>query len=93
VAGAGFPSAGKRWAVILVGSLRRDSALSEYQIVRAQYAAILSAATPSVVHKRIAGSRIARFVVQIERESRSGADDLCKRLQRAGGACFVLANR
>jgi hypothetical protein len=32
------------------------------------------------------------YQVRIGAETRSAADDLCNRIRRAGGACFVLRN-
>ena len=83
----------KPWAVILIGNPQRDKALSEYRAVRGRYAGVLGGMEPRVVRKRISGMQIARYIVQIERESRGEADALCGRLTRAGGNCFVLANR
>lgn len=94
-AGAGDAAAApaKPWAVILIGSPQRDMALSEYRAVRGRFSGILGGVEPRVVHKRISGMQIPRYIVQIERQSRGDADALCGRLMRAGGSCFVLANR
>ncbi|VVB48357.1 Lytic transglycosylase [Beijerinckiaceae bacterium RH AL1] len=92
--GAATPSApAKPWAVILIGSPARDKAVSEYAQVRSRFSGILGGLQTRVVHKRVSGIVVPRFIVQIERGTRGEADSLCGRLQRAGGACFVLANR
>ena len=83
----------KPWAVILLGNPARAKAVSEYAQVRGRFSGILGGIEPRVVHKRISGLEIPRFIVQIERGTRGEADALCSRLQRAGGTCFVLANR
>ena len=83
----------KPWAVILLGNPQRDKVMSEYQMVKGRFSRILGNAPPTVVHRRISGIQIARYIVQIEQETRAGADTLCSRLLRAGGNCFVLANR
>ena len=83
----------KPWAVILLGNPQRAKAVTEYAQVRGRFSGILSGIEPRVVKKRISGLEIPRFIVQIERGTRGEADTLCSRLQRAGGTCFVLANR
>ena len=94
-AGGALPprSSPKPWAVILLGNSARAKAMSEYAQVRGRFSGILGGIEPRVVKKRISGLEIARFIVQIERGTRGEADTLCSRLQRAGGTCFVLANR
>ena len=91
IIGSGPPA--KPWAVILLGNPARAKAVSEYAQVRGRFSGILGGIEPRVVKKRISGLEIARFIVQIERGTRVEADALCSRLQRAGGTCFVLANR
>lgn len=83
----------KPWAVILVGNPQRAKVMAEYQIVRSQFPKVLGGVRPSVVHRRISGMVVPRYIVQVEADTRVGADTLCKRLQQAGGACFVLASR
>lgn len=87
------PLKAKDWAVILVGNPQRDKVMAEYQIVKSQFSKLLGGLQPSVVHRRISGLQIARYIVQIEQDTRAGADTLCSRLLRAGGNCFVLANK
>jgi hypothetical protein len=36
--------------------------------------------------------RHAFYVVRIGADTRGEADDLCNRIRKAGGACFVLKN-
>ena len=79
--------------MILIGSPQREQAMNEYRQVRGRFSGIIGGMEPNVVRKRISGMQIPRYVVQIERESRSEANALCGRLMRAGGNCFVLANR
>jgi len=95
VAGSGGvpTSPPKPWAVILLGNPQRAKAVADYAQVRGRFSGILGGIEPRVVKKRISGLEIPRFIVQIERSTRGEADSLCSRLQRAGGTCFVLANR
>ena len=93
-AGAGASATpSKPWAVILIGNPQREMAMTEYRMVRGRFSGILGSIEPKVVRKRISGMQIPRYIVQIERESRGEANALCGRLMRAGGNCFVLANR
>jgi hypothetical protein len=41
---------------------------------------------------RSRGTRVF-YQVRIGAETRRAADDLCNRVRRVGGACFVLKNR
>ena len=84
------PAETKEWAVIILGNPRRDKALSEYEIVKASFSKIFGGVKPSVVHRRIAGIQIARYIVEIEHDTRGEADAFCSKLSRAGGSCFVL---
>ena len=88
----GAQQAPKPWSVILVGSLNKGALMSEYNIVRATYSKILAPLTPAVRHRRIGGEPTLRYVVQIEEDDRSSSNQLCHRLQQAGGACIVLRN-
>ena len=83
----------KPWSVIIVGALSREAVVREYGIVRASHGAVLGALTPTIVHRRIGGEPIMRYVAQIERDDRASSNDLCKRLERSGGVCVVLRKR
>ena len=78
--------------MIIVGALSRDAVLREYGIVRASHGAVLGGLTPIIVHRRIGGEAIPRYVAQIERDDRASSNDLCQRLERSGGVCVVLRN-
>lgn len=83
----------KPWAVILVGAPARDKVLAEYQRVKSQFRKVLGELQPTVVRRRISGAMVPRFIVQIEQDTRAGANAVCVNLTKAGGNCFVLANR
>ena len=82
----------KPWSVIIVGALSRDAVLREWAIVRASHSAVLGPITPTIVHRRIGGEPIKRYVAQVERDDRTSSNQLCKRLQSTGGVCIVLRN-
>ena len=82
----------KNWSVIIVGALSRDAALREYGVVRSSHSAVLGPLLPTIVHRRIGGEPIMRYVAQIERDDRASSDQLCRQLQSTGGVCIVLRN-
>ncbi len=88
-----LPVRRRDWAVILLGNPQRDKVMAEYQIVRGQFSKFLGGVQPSVVHRRIGGLQVARYIVQIEKDRREDANALCSNLLKAGGSCFVLANK
>ena len=92
--GHGQPSGRRKdWAVILLGNPQRDKVMAEYQVIRGQFSKFLGGVQPSVVHRRIGGLQVARYIVQIEKDRREDANTLCSNLLKAGGSCFVLANK
>ena len=56
--------------------------------------AVIGERDPSLLSSvmRSRGTR-AFYQVRIGADTRSEADDLCSRIRKAGGACFVLKNR
>jgi hypothetical protein len=56
--------------------------------------AVIGERDPSLLSSvmRSRGTR-AFYQVRIGADTRSEADDLCNRIRKAGGACFVLKNR
>ena len=76
----------------IVGALSREAVVREYGIVRASHSAVLGGLAPTIVHRRIGGEAIPRFVAQIERDDRASSNLLCRRLQTSGGVCIVLRN-
>jgi hypothetical protein len=87
-------SAAKLWGVQLAAGFDRNKALAMYARAIKGLGAIIGNRDPSLLSSvlRTRGFH-AFYQVRIGADTRSEADDLCNRIRRAGGACFVLRNR
>lgn len=87
-------SAAKLWGVQLAAGFSRDKALAMYARAMKQLSAVIGDQDPSLLSSvmRSRGTR-AFYQVRIGADTRPAADDLCNRIRKAGGACFVLKNR
>jgi hypothetical protein len=86
-------AAAKLWGVQLAAGFDRDKALTMYARAMKRLSAVIGDQDPSLLSSvmRSRGSR-AFYQVRIGADTRPAADDLCNRIRRAGGACFVLKN-
>ncbi|MGH6715274.1 MAG: lytic transglycosylase domain-containing protein [Bradyrhizobium sp.] len=86
-------AAAKRWGVQLAAGFDRNRALAMYARAVRGLHAIIGNRDPSIL-STIARSRGTHrfYQVRIGADTRAGADKLCDRIRRAGGACFVLRN-
>jgi hypothetical protein len=87
-------AAAKLWGVQLAAGFSRDKALAMYARAIKQLSAVIGDQDPSLLSSvmRNRGTRLF-YQVRIGADTRPAADDLCNRIRRAGGACFVLRNR
>jgi len=87
-------SAAKVWGVQLAAGFSRDKALAMYARAMKRLSAVIGDQDPSLLSSvmRSRGTR-AFYQVRIGADTRPAADDLCNRIRKAGGACFVLRNR
>jgi len=87
-------SAAKVWGVQLAAGFSRDKALAVYARAMKRLSAVIGDKDPSLLSSvmRSRGTRTF-YQVRIGTDTRPAADDLCNRIRRAGGACFVLRNR
>ncbi|WP_375413261.1 lytic transglycosylase domain-containing protein [uncultured Bradyrhizobium sp.] len=85
--------ADRLWGVQLAAGFNRDRALSMYARAMKRLSAVIGDQDPSLFGStwRSRGSRTF-YQVRIGADTRVAADDLCNRIRRAGGACFVLRN-
>jgi hypothetical protein len=85
--------ADKLWGVQLAAGFNRDKALAMYARAMKHLSAVIGDQDPSLLSSmmRTRGTR-AFYQVRIGADTRPAADDLCSRIRRAGGACFVLRN-
>ena len=81
------------WGVQLAAGFSRDKALAMYARAIKRLSAVIGDRDPSLLGTmmRSRGSRTF-YQVRIGADTRPAADDLCNRIRRAGGACFVLRN-
>jgi hypothetical protein len=86
-------AAAKIWGVQLAGGFNRDKALAMYARAMKRLSAVIGDQDPSLLSS-VMRSRGTRpfYHVRIGADTRPAADDLCNRIRRAGGACFVLKN-
>lgn len=85
--------ADRLWGVQLAAGFNRDRALAMYARAMKRLSTVIGDQDPSLLGStfRSRGSRTF-YQVRIGTDTRPAADDLCSRIRRAGGACFVLRN-
>ncbi|WP_249780856.1 lytic transglycosylase domain-containing protein [Bradyrhizobium sp. dw_78] len=86
-------SAAKLWGIQLAAGFNRDMALAMYARAMKRLSAVIGDQDPSLLSSvlRSRGTRTF-YQVRIGADTRPAADDLCNRIRRAGGGCFVLRN-
>lgn len=87
-------AAAKLWGVQLAAGFSRDKALAMYARAMKRLSGVIGDQDPSLLSSvmRNRGTQLF-YQVRIGADTRPAADDLCNRIRRAGGACFVLRNR
>jgi Transglycosylase SLT domain/SPOR domain len=86
-------AAAKIWGVQLAAGFDRNKALTMYAHAVRNLSTVIGDHDPSILSstQRSRGSH-AFYQVRIGADTRPEADDLCNRIRKAGGACFVLKN-
>jgi hypothetical protein len=86
-------AAAKVWGVQLAAGFDRNKALAMYARAVKNLSTVIGDRDPSILSStlRTRGSH-AFYQVRIGADTRPEADDLCNRIRKAGGACFVLKN-
>jgi hypothetical protein len=78
------------WGAILVAHKSRPEILDRYAALQRRFGEVLTGRDPIVLDR---GSRtFARYQIRVGSESRTGANDICKKIHSAGGDCVVLRN-
>lgn len=79
------------WGVQLAGNFSKSLALASFSRARASLAGIIGDVRPMVIGTRLRtrGTR-AFYRVRVPAPTRQAADDLCRRIQAARGACVTL---
>lgn len=87
-------AAARPWGVQLAAGFSRDKALAMYGRAVSRLSSVIGDRDPSILTSRLRSRGPATFYqVRFGADSRGEADDLCGRIRKAGGACFVLRNR
>jgi len=87
-------AAAKVWGVQLAAGFSRDKALAMYGRAVKGLSGVIGNRDPSILTSRLRSRGPAAFYqVRFGADTRGEADDLCNRIRKAGGACFVLRNR
>jgi len=85
--------ADRPWGVQLAGGFNRDVALATYSRAMTRLRPVIGDQEPSLLVSLFRNRGTHMFYqVRIGTDTRPAADDLCNRIRRAGGACFVLRN-
>jgi hypothetical protein len=85
--------ADRLWGVQLAAGFNRDQALAMYARAMKRLSAVIGDQDPSLLGTILLNRGTRTFYqVRIGADTRPAADDLCNRIRRAGGACFVLRN-
>jgi hypothetical protein len=86
-------AAARLWGVQLAAGFKRDQALAMYARAIKRLSAVIGDQDPSLLSSvmRSRGNHTF-YQVRIGADTRPEADNLCNRIRRAGGACFVLRN-
>jgi hypothetical protein len=83
----------RAWGVQLAAGFNRDKALAMYSRAIKRLSAVIGDQDPSLLSSTMRNRGSHTFYqVRIGADTRPAADDLCNRIRRAGGACFVLRN-
>ncbi len=79
------------WGVQLAGNFSKSLALASFARARTSLAAVIGDVRPMVIGTRLRtrGTR-AFYRVRVPAPTRQAADDLCRRIQAARGACVTL---
>jgi hypothetical protein len=86
-------AAAREWGVQLAAGFDRNRALAMYARAMKRLSAVIGDQDPSLLGTTWRSRGVRTFYqVRIGADTRVAADDLCNRIRRAGGACFVLRN-
>ena len=86
-------AAAKLWGIQLAAGFDRNKALAMYARAMKRLSAVIGDQDPSLLSSMLRSRGTRTFYqVRIGADTRPAANDLCNRIHRAGGACFVLRN-
>jgi len=81
------------WGLQLIGDWSEARALADYRKLQLRFPQVLGERKALVLRGRMAGRGSATWYrVRVAESTRARAQELCGRLERAGGKCLVLHN-
>jgi Transglycosylase SLT domain/SPOR domain len=81
------------WGVQLAGGFNRELAMTMYSRAMSRLRSVIGDQIPTLLRTQNRNRGMRPFYqVRIGTDTRQTANDLCNRILRAGGACFVLRN-
>lgn len=82
---------GSGWGVQIASAFSKQEALDDFSQAQKDYSDVLGDYSPTVVAVcNLNMGTDLRYSARVPFDDRDGADKLCKKLQKAGGACIVL---
>jgi hypothetical protein len=78
------------WGAILVAHRSRSEILDRYAALQRRYGELLAGRDPILLDR--GGSFFSRYQIRVGTDSRTAANDICKKIHSAGGDCVVLRN-
>jgi len=78
------------WGAILGARRSRAEILDRYAVLQRRFAEVLAGRDPILLER--GPSSLPRYQVRVGAESRTAANDICKKIHLAGGDCVVLRN-
>ena len=86
-------SASEPWGLQLIGDRSETRALTDFRKLQQRFPAILGNRNPLVLKTQPTGRRSATWYrVRVAENTRDRAQELCRKLETAGGKCIVLRN-
>jgi len=86
-------SASEPWGLQLIGDRSETRALNDFRKLQQRFPAILGDRNPLVLKTQPTGRRSATWYrIRVAENTRDRAQELCRKLETAGGKCIVLRN-
>jgi hypothetical protein len=79
------------WGVQIAGNYSKAQAMADFIALQTKFSAILTTRPPMIFTGKMAGGGQGSFYeVRVPADTRDEAEDICKKLKAAGGACVVV---
>ncbi len=79
------------WGVQVAGNFSKAHAVETFRALQKRYPSLLGDVTPMILGGRMQGRGARAFYrIRLPVETREAGEELCRKLQKAGGSCIVL---